>query len=386
MKIVVKAFYLIFPIILLVDMVSGFFQIPAVINLGRLLRIFLLVSFLIENIRLYKIIKYFVFSRYFLFYGLFLFFRVPTDIDIMKGFWEFSKLLYSITGINVLYAYLKIGVLDFDEYYNIIKNCIYISFIFTVYSYFSGIINDDYNLAAYFNLFITPVLLYRSDFYKKDRLTLFASMLSVIATLKRGAVLALFLANFSFLVLNIKKFKLKQVIGLIIVSVLLFQGISSLMNIRITQSNKKDFQNRFSIEQFDITSSNVDGRWIKYIQMVDDWYASRNYIFGFGNMSYSYSHGVHWKKTRPHSDIFGHIYEHGLIGLLFILVMYLKIFYLYLKLRKFDKNISSIILVFLIILFLTNLYSGVMFSTNLFFLFSILPIIQTDLEKKLYFA
>jgi hypothetical protein len=387
MKIIVKSFYLIFPTILLVDMLSGFFQISVVTNLGRLLRIFLLVVFLIENIRLYSITKYFVFSRYFLFYGLFLFFRIPTDIYVMTGFWEFSKLLYSILGINVLYAYLKIGVLDFDEYFDIIKICVYTSIIFTVFSYITGLINEDYNLAAYFNLFITPILLYRSGFYKKDRLPFVLSMFSILATLKRGAILAFFLANISFIVLNIKKFKLKQTIVFIIVSIFLFQGISLLINNRVNSSSNKGFQNRFAIEQFDVSNPETsDGRAIKYIMMVTDWYDSGNYFLGFGNRAYSYSHDSPNRLSRPHSDIFGHIYEHGLVGLLFILGLYFKILYFYLKLRKFDKNNSSIIIVFLVILFLTNLYSGVMYSTNLFFLLSILPLIQSDLEKKLYYA
>ena len=287
---------------------------------------------------------------------------------MMKGFWEFSKLLYSIAGVNVLYAYLKIGVLDFDKYFKILKNCIYVSFIFTVFSYLTGLINEDYNLAAYFNLFITPILLFRSDFYKRDNLPLALSIFSILATLKRGAVLALFLANFSFIVLNIKKLKIKQFIVLLIVSIFLFLGINSLINSRISSSNKRGFQNRFSIERLDIRNpENADARWLKYMGMVTDWYDSGNYFLGFGNRAYSYSHDDPRRVTRPHSDIFGHIYEHGLVGLFFILGLYLKILYFHLKLRKFDKNNSSIIIVFLVILFLANLYSGVMISTNLFF-------------------
>ena len=94
-----------FPVLLVTDLSSELLDNELLLNISRILRISILALIVNENIRLYKIIKHFYFFKYFLLFLLVLFLYLYTDRNTVEGFWIFSKMLFWILGINVLYAY-----------------------------------------------------------------------------------------------------------------------------------------------------------------------------------------------------------------------------------------------------------------------------------------
>ena len=102
----------------------------------------------------------------------------------------------------VLYLYNSKNIFSFYDFLKVIK-IVFISFAFTsLLFYFGGRLESDYNVAAYLVLFMYPFLLLSSKGFTKNKFFILISALSIIITLKRGAILAFFISTFIYYLFN----------------------------------------------------------------------------------------------------------------------------------------------------------------------------------------
>ena len=360
-----------FPLLLVTDLSSELLDSEFILNISRGLRIVLLVLIIKENIRLYAIIKHFYFFKYFLLFLFVLFLYLFTDRDFIEGFWVNSKILFWVLGINVLYAYGYLNLLKLNDFKRVVEKVVILAFIFTILFYFSGSIETDYNVAAYLVLFMYPILLYTSEGYLKNKFFIVLAALAILITLKRGAMIAFVFGNLIYFLGNlIHNFNIKKfVMGVFIFFSMIFSGLY------IYQSQEDNREERFSQDQFDVTNEKAgSGRVGMYTRLYEGWLKSDNHFFGFGNQADSYR--TIGRRTHAHSDVFGFLYNHGIVGISLIIILYVKLLKFYFSYRNYDKKNSSIILSFLIILVLVNFYSGMLRTQDAIYFFALLPYLQ----------
>lgn len=373
------------PLLIITDLSSQLFNSVLLLNVSRSIRIIMLVLFIIENIRHINIIMNFYFSGFFFFFAFVHFLYLFTDPIFIEGLWNFSKMLFWILGINVLYVYGYFERLELDRFIQVIKTILLISLVFTFVYTYTGVIESEYNIAAYVGVFIYPLLLFSSDHFSKNKIYILICALVVLITVKRGAVLAFMVASiiyfFGGLVIN---FSLKRfVLGILFLLLIGFLGIYAISK----QADR--LKDRLSIEQFDIDNDRAgSGRVGLYRRLYNDWIKSDNILFGFGNQadshrwnlgkteSYLQKGGYSGRRTHAHSDIFGYLYNYGIIGILLIFFLYYKVLSFYKRYRNNDFNQGSVLITFLAVLILVNLYSGLFRLTESFYLFALLPYYQ----------
>jgi hypothetical protein len=371
-----KFLKVILPILVITDLTSILMSNLLLLNVSRGLRIILLFLFIIENIRHIRVITKFYFSKFLYLFALIHFFYLFTDRILIEAFWHFSKMLFWILGINVLYAYGYYNVLKLRDLVNVIKIMIIIALIFTFIYFSSGLLDSEYNVAAYLGVFIYPLLLFTSKGFTSNRISIILCSLIILVTLKRGAILAFLLSSMVyFLISMIMSYSSKKLlIGLFLIAIILGSGLY------FTSLQRDRLKSRLSKEQFDLANDKAgSGRVGLYKKLYYEWRGSNNILFGFGNQADSYR----WKsglRTHAHSDILGYLYNYGLIGMSMILILYTYIIRFFLHFRSYDSEKGLIIIVFFLILILVNLYSGVLRNTETFYLFALLPYYQLTFE------
>jgi len=366
-----------FPILLISDLSSELLESEFILNISRVLRTLILILLIKENIANYRIIKKFIFFKFLSFFLIVLFLYLFTDQDFAEGFWVYSKILYWVLGVNILFAYGYRGVFKEEDFLIVLKRVILIAFIFTVLFFLTGYIKEDYNIAAYLVLFMYPLLLYNSDAFKFNKFFIILSAFSIFITLKRGAILAFTVSSLVYYFGYLKSnFSIKKLVsGFIIITSISLIGLTSL------EFEDSNVEERFNENQFDPNNEKAgSGRVGLYMDLYDGWYYSDNLIFGFGNQEDS--RRIVGRRTHAHSDIFGFLYNYGLVGITLILLLYIKIIKFYFYYRKYDKENSAIIISLFFILVLVNFYSGLFRTTNVVYFFSILPYLQLKVLYK----
>ncbi len=371
MKILIKLIKWGFPLLLVTDLGSELLKSEFILNISRTLRLLMLILIVKENIKNYNIIKNFYFYKFFLFFSFVLFLYLFSDRNFFEGFWLYSKTLFWILGINVLFAYGYKNLFSIGDFIAVVNKVVIIAFVFTILFYITGKIEDDYNIASYLVLFMYPFVLLSSEGYKINKFYIILSALAIIITLKRGAMVAFALGNLVYYFGNLKNdFSLKKMAtGVLVFLALGFTGVY------IYESQKDQMADRFSEEQFDPNNSKAgSGRVGMYTGIYNEWYYSDNHFFGFGNQEDSYRRRN--RRTHAHSDIFGFLYNHGIIGILLIVVLYVKVLKFYFSYRKYDKKNAPIILSLFVILVLVNFYSGMFRTQDAIYFFALLPYLQ----------
>lgn len=360
-----------FPLLLVTDLGSELLDNAFILNISRVLRLVILVLIIKENILNYTIIKKFVFFRFFLFFLAILFLYLFTDRNFFEGFWIYSKILFWVLGINVLFAYGYKNLLPVKDFVDVIKRVVFLAFVFTVLFYLTGNLETDYNVASYLVLFMYPLLLLSTDGYRKNKFFIILSALAIIITLKRGAMIAFALGNLIYYLGNLKSdFAIKKMVtGILIFLALGFTGLF------IYETQKNVIEDRFSEDQFDPENEKAgSGRVGMYTRLYEAWYNSDNHFFGFGNQEDS--HRNVGRRTHAHSDIFGFLYNHGIVGITLILILYIKIIGFYFSFRRYDKKNAPILLTMFVIMVLVNFYSGMLRSQDAIYFFALLPYLQ----------
>lgn len=367
-----------FPLLLITDLGSELLKNNTILNISRFLRFFILIFFIAENVKYFRLLKEFEFFRYFSFFNVVVFIYLFTDVNFLGGFWFYSKNLFWILGINVLYIYNKKNIFTAYDFLKVVKKVIVIAFFFTILFFVNGQLETDYNVASYLVLFMYPILLLSTNGYQKNMVYVILSALAILITLKRGAILAFAIGNVIYYFgLLINNFSLKRLFsGLFI---LLFLGFTTLY--MINEQSSQDAE-RFSSSQFDLNNSKAgSGRVGMYTGLFKGWVNSDNIVFGHGNRQDFFRN--RFNGTYAHSDIFGFLYNYGLLGIGLIFVLYIKLIRFFNRYKKYDKNNANVILSLLAILVLINIYSGMFVgSTNPIYFFAILPYLQHTKDVK----
>jgi len=324
------------PFLMFTDLASDIFDNSFLLNLGRGIRMLILLFFLLENIRLYSSIKDFYFFRFNLLFALVLFLYVFTDQNVLEGLWLFFKTLFWVLGLNVLFVYLKRGYFSVEDLFKILKWNIIIASVFSIY-FVVNQAGDDYNLAAYTVLFMFPALLYFSEGFTKNKLLLVLASIAIVITLKRGALLALAISSLIyFLYSNVRSLNIRTfVTGLLFIALITFSGYY------FFQEQKDLHKDRFTVEQFDIKNERAgSGRVGVYTRLYNAWQASEGStkIFGFGNQEDSRRNPN--RRTHAHSDVLGFLYNFGIVGIILITFLYVKVLRFYSKVRRESKALS----------------------------------------------
>lgn len=365
------------PLLVVTDLGSTIFANPALLNISRGVRMFILLLFIIENIKSIKTIRKFYFSKFLFVFALVHFFYIFTDRIFMEGVWQFSKVLFWILGLNVLFVYRYKNILTIYDFEKVIKRIAVLAFLFTGFCYATGLLESDYNAAAYLGVFIYPFLLYTSNSFKKNKIYILLVAITVMVTIKRGAILAFLATNlvfYSWSLLTQFNFK-KFVLGLTVLTVVTVAGFYFIMQ----QADR--VEDRFSEEQMDINNpKGGSGRVGLYTSLFTEWINSDNVIFGFGNQADSHRWGS-WRRTHAHSDIFGYLYNFGLVGISLIFIFYIKIIKFYKRYKRYDFQNSPIIIAVLVAMILVNIYSGLFRIQEVLYLFSVFPYFQ--LQQKI---
>lgn len=369
-----------FPLLLITDLSSELLESEFLLNISRTLRIIILVLFIIENLRCFRLAKKYYFYWYFFLFNVVLFIYLFTDEVFLDGFWIYSKTLFWTLGLNVLYVYHKKNIFTANDFLKVIKKVIFISFFFTALFYLNGNLENEYNVAAYLVLFMYPFLLLNTNGYKKNMIYVLFSALSILITLKRGAMLAFAVSNvIYYLGILFSNFSIKKSINGIIILCFIILIPSYL----IKNKESGQDQDRFESNQFDINNNSAgSGRIGMYTNLYMGWITSDNIFIGRGNRQ-DFLRFKSTKGTYAHSDIFGFLYNFGLLGISLILLLYFKLIKFYYRIKKKNKQNANIILSVLAIFILVNLYSGMLVgSTNPIYFFSVLAYLQITNETK----
>ncbi|MFD2552348.1 O-antigen ligase family protein [Bizionia sediminis] len=367
---------------LITDLSSELLNSEFLLNISRSLRFIILLLFIRVNIFNFHIIRKFQFSRFFFAFAVILFLYVFTDKDFLEGLWLYSKTLFWILGINVLFVLGYKNKLSFNDFIIVVKKVVFIAFTFTLIFFATGYIKEDYNVASYLVLFMFPIVLQSTLGYRKNKLLITIAALAILITLKRGAILAFVLGNlvYFFGILRIDFSVKKLAAGILLFLVLITSGLF------VFNQQKNDIEGRFSEEQFDVSNEQAgSGRIGLYTNLTEAWFYSDNRLFGFGNQEDSRRNR---NRIHAHSDIFGFLYNHGIVGIILILFLYVKILKFYVYYRKYDKKNTPIILALLIILLLVNFYSGMFRTTDAIYFFALLPYLQLKrdaIKQSIYF-
>ncbi|WP_417876768.1 O-antigen ligase family protein [Winogradskyella sediminis] len=360
-----------FPLLLVTDLGSEFLSSNFVLNISRVLRILILVLLIKEYVLNFQIIRKFKLHTFFMVFLIVLFLYLFTDRDLFDGFWVYSKILYWVLGVNILFAYGYRGVLTMEDFTKVLKRVIYVAVGFSLIFFITGFIKDDYNVAAYLILFMYPLLLFSSYGYKKNVFFIVLSAFAILITLKRGAMIAFVAGNIVYYLGNLNAdFSFKKLFtGLIILLSISFAGLTYF------QLQEDEVGERFEEDQFDPSNERAgSGRIGAYTRIYDLWYNSDNKMFGFGNQEDTYRNVG--KRTHAHSDIFGFLYNFGIVGILLIIWLYIKVIGFYFYYRKYDRENSVVILSLFAIMVLVNFYSGMLRTTNVLYFFSVFPYLQ----------
>jgi len=365
-----------FPLLVFTDLGSELLQLEWLLNTSRLLRIVMLVLFFVETIKHIKIAKKFRFFNYFFWLNLILFFYLFTDRDFFEGLWIYFKIVFWTLGLNVLFIYQYLGLFTLKDFLVVVKKVSVVAFVMTLLFALFSDINEEYNIAAYLSLFLYPTILLFSNGYKKNILYLLLIAFSIILTLKRGALIGFAFINIVyFLGILRNQFTLKLFVkGILIVSFFLFAGLY------IFESRESDIGGRFSEEQFDPNNEKAgSGRVGMYTQLFEGWYYSDNHFFGFGNQEDSRRSNT--KRMYAHSDILGFLYNYGLVGIVLIIIMYIKIIKFRNYVYRFDKDRAVLVSSIFVVLILVNIFSEIYKSTDALYLFALLPYFQFKYDK-----
>ena len=366
-----------FPFLVFTDLGSQLFEISALLNVSRSIRIIMLVLFFIETFKHIKIARKFKFFNYFFWFNVILFFYLFTDRDFFEGLWIYFKILFWGLGLNVLFIYQYLGFFTLNDYHQVVKRVVIAAFLMTILFVFTGFIDEEYNIAAYLALYLYPTILLFSDNYRKNILYMALIAFTIVITFKRGALLGFGLVNIVyFLGVLRNQFTFKLLMkGVFIVAFFVFAGIY------VFETRENALDERFSEEQFDPNNKRAgSGRVGAYTGLFEGWYNSDSQIFGLGNQEDS--RRLSFKRVYAHSDILGFLYNYGLVGILLIVVMYIKIISFRNYVRKFDKNNAVLISSIFIILIINNMFSELYKSTDALYLFALFPYFQFKYSKK----
>ena len=286
---------------------------------------------------------------------------IPTDKILVEGIWMYFRMIFWVSGVLYFRTLFSRGLCDYFSFYSVfIRNSLHTSAIMTVIYIILGGFTRDYNILAYLLLLMAPHVIYMSKGLRTNYFDVILLVFGIVVTVKRGAILGLFLVILTSIVFTLNLRNIRGVLSLLGVGLVLALTVVSIH----LQSNRLD--DRLSADQFDVSNESAgSGRVGMYTRLYLSTVNSKFFLFGRGNQADSHRHGPN-RRTHAHSDIFGFFYNYGLLGLTIVFSLYFLLIKTY---KKATKEIRPLFLLCLAALVPINLYSGTFFITDTIYLF-----------------
>jgi hypothetical protein len=288
-------------------------------------------------------------------------FYIPTDQILFEGIWMYFRMLFWVCGVLYFRVLFLKGLCDYRTFYNVfIRNSLRTAAIMTFLYIILGGFSRDYNILAYLLLLMAPHIVFMSNGLRTNYVDLLLLVLGIVVTVKRGAILGLFLVILFSVVFTINLRNLRGILSLLGVGLIL-----SLTLVSITLQSSR-LEDRVSSDQFDLSNESAgSGRVGMYTRLYMSTINSKYFLLGRGNQADSHRHGPN-RRTHAHSDIFGFFYNYGLLGLTIVFALYMLLIRTY---RKATNEMKLLFLLCLTALVPINLYSGTYFITDTIYLF-----------------
>lgn len=274
--------------------------------------------------------------------------------DPLQSLYLTVRIMYWVSTSFSIFYLLKYNIFSLKRLKFVFISTALIGSFFTMY--LMSISEEHQNASAYLLLWCFPILLmFRQTIFV--RLVEILSIVSIILTIKRGAIIAL-LVFILFYILGYvyveTNFKRKS--RIVITGIVFFLTSSFIIFLN---------QDRFT-ERFEDTTGS--GRDIVYTALIDKYLSSDigNLVFGYGvngverYIGYFLSGRSEKMGPAAHSDLLQYMFDFGLLGVLFILMLHFFIIGLLRVHFKYKTRIFPIILGYYFVFFLTTIYSFIL--------------------------
>ncbi|MCX7861883.1 MAG: O-antigen ligase family protein [Bacteroidales bacterium] len=366
---------------IITDWISEIYISDLFLNFSRGIRILLLLVFLFSFLYHFRIIKKYYLTYYFLIATVIFSLYIQTDPNPQEGFWNLSKTLFWFFGSTYIFSLFYRQKINYSFLFHWIKIIIFISTIFTFYYLFLGRLEEEYNANAYLMVFIFPLFTAKLDNFEKHKFLLALLLISIIVTLKRGALLSISISFFIAFIAYLTQRKSQNILRRIIILFLSIIFINASYYIMITYFADR-ISDRFSEEQLDIEEDKAgSGRAGLYRSLYNDWVSSSGYTFLLGHGNQADSYRIIGRRTHAHSDFFGWIYNFGLVGLLLFIIQYLFLIIHFIANYKYLYGYRYLFWVFITIVIIVNFFSGFYRDTWGFYLF-LAPVLIDIIAKQ----
>lgn len=372
------------PLILLLEWLNEFKILEG--NYTLYLRGFsILVFSLFLIFKPYKI-KNFYFKNLILFYLLINLLYSIFSIDFLFNIYNFFKIAYWTLGTLTFYYLYSYNYLNTKKFRMMILSTVIIGSVFTIIFLDRLSLEGLYdNGNAYLLMWCLPLLL----LFKRNKIVTYSILISLVAilfTIKRGAIIAtlLGLLVYFFMLIKISKKSMSNF-------KYLFFGIIIFSLIALVLVFKWDILG----ERLKDTSGS--GRQSLYTRLIKHYIESppENLVFGFGvnsvqiftNPEKLYYSNNKYLGVKAHSDWLQNIFDFGFFGFFFMLLLHIK----FISMIRYNSRIRSDLLptlLFTYVIFtLSTIYSFIFSTPNgIFFgiIISILNIKTNNIKYKIF--
>jgi len=293
------------------------------------------------------------------------------EADIIDGFYYAIRIVYWILGTFFVYKMLLAHYLTQRHIIAIVYAVVCIYSVMVFYFMFSPTVQFTQNLSVYTLLWCVPLLAVQKR-TNLNKIFLFLSIVSIFLCFKRGAILALLLSTFIFLLfyfLQNRSFKTGfRILFLFLGIVLILTSVLTIIN----ETRPDFFKKRISdIDNYEQLGS---GRATFYQVIFNSYFrsfhsSSEKFFLGHGSRSVQKILGEFYRGegAYAHSDWLQMMHDYGLLGISILMWLHFSIIRLvYTGIKTKNQMVPALAMTYTIF-FLLNIYSGMLFFPNSIF-------------------
>lgn len=309
---------------------------------------------------------------YFLF--IFILYSILSE-DVVDNLYSTIRIAYWVLGAIIFYAFFRNKILSQSAYRNMIVATSIIASFFTILLMSQA--EEHQNASAYLLLWCLPMLIYFKD-NRASKIMIVISIVSIILTIKRGAILALIVSIICYFIVESRRYKSARKKVRIYFTGLLIASLISVIGFLQWESISKRLED-----------TSGSGRDIMYEIIINDYIDSSAFHFLFGHGINSVQELTALKLAKntesagisAHSDWLQNTYDFGLFGFLLMIMLHVQ----FLKLLRFNyKNrtqLFSVVLMAYIIFSLSTIYSFILSVPDAIFMGISLAFFSSEKNK-----
>jgi O-antigen ligase len=363
-KIIVFLFCTISVILVCYDWIEHYYGVELFAK--RVTRAFMFLIFLIvifdpgtlqkKKARFFMSLPLIILCYLFITYALF-------EDNLISGLYYSSRIIFWIAGTFFVYRMLSINALTHNHLNLIICIIIMIYSIMIFFFMFNPNIIFRQNISIYALVWCVPILMLSKNTFWRNIFIIMAFM-GIMVSFKRGAMLALILSAFSYLVVYFWINRSFEAWIKTVVLMLALVFITSISLAVVYEVRPEFFEKRVSdITEEDQAIGSGRGDFFPFIfnRYISSFHSSpKNFFFGYGSRSVEQLTG----GMYAHSDWLQLLHDYGLLGFFVLALIHINIIILILKgIKKKFTYVPALTMIYSIF-FSVNIYSGQIFSPN----------------------